>query len=140
MSAARKFAPVPTPETLPFWEKAAQHELWLPRCADTGKVFFPPRAHSPFSGGAVDWVRASGRGDLASYVINHRPAPGYEDEAPYAIALVRLEEGPILTSNIKGIPADPAHLRIGMKLEVQFEARGEVTVPQFGPVGKGEEA
>ncbi len=133
MSANKRYEPVPTPETRTFWDKAALHELWLPQCADTGKTFFPPREHSPFTGGAVRWVRASGRGALASYVINHRPAPGYEEEGPYVIALVRLEEGVLLTSNLKGVPADPSHLSIGMPLQVQFEERGSVKLPQFGP-------
>jgi hypothetical protein len=127
--------PVPTPETLTYWEMAARHELWLPKCADSSRFFFPPRERSPFTGGAVYWERASGRGRLASYVINMRPAPGYEEEAPYVIAIVALEEGPRLISNLLGVAPDPAALKIGMPLEVAFEDRGPITVPQFRLVG-----
>lgn len=126
-----KMLPQPTPETAVFWAKAAARELWLPRCLDTGRVFFPPRAASPFTGGAVDWVRVSGRARLASFVIAHRPAPGFEAEAPYVIALAELEEGPRMMTNLPGAPPDPAALVIGAALEVTFEARGEMVLPQF---------
>jgi len=127
--------PVPTPETRTYWEMAARHELWLPKCTDTLRFFFPPRERSPFTGGAVSWERASGRGRLASYVINIRPAPGYEEEAPYIIAIVALEEGPRLISNLIDVAPDPAVLKIGMALEVAFEVRGPITVPQFRLAG-----
>ncbi|HEX7854208.1 MAG TPA: Zn-ribbon domain-containing OB-fold protein [Sphingobium sp.] len=126
-----KFLPQPTPETRLFWDKARAGELWLPRCVDTGRVFFPPRAFSPFTGGAVDWVRASGRATLASYVIVHRPAPGFEGEVPYIVAMAALEEGPHLLTNLPGAPADPSGLVIGAPLELVFEERDGIVLPQF---------
>jgi uncharacterized OB-fold protein len=123
--------PKPTPETQLFWDKARAHELWLPQCADSGKVFFPPRAFSPFTGGAVTWVQASGRAKLASFAIIHRPSPGYESEAPYIVALAELEEGPRMMTNLPGSPADPSRLNIGAPLVVTFEARGDMVIPQF---------
>jgi uncharacterized OB-fold protein len=130
-----KALPTPTPETRTYWEMAAKHELWLPRCVDTEAFFFPPRERSPFTGGEVTWSRASGRATLASYVINHRPAPGYEDNGPYVIAIVKLAEGPQLIANLLDVAAEPQALSIGMPLEVVFETRGAITVPQFRPVG-----
>jgi uncharacterized OB-fold protein len=123
--------PIPTPETLPFWDKAHAGELWLPVCADSGRVFFPPRPFSPFTGGAVEWRRASGRAKLASFVICHRPAPGFQDEVPYIIALAELEEGPRLMTNLPGAPVDPAKLAIGAPLTLCFETRGEMAILQF---------
>lgn len=127
-------APVPavTPETRPYWDGAARHELWLPKCVESGNVFFPPQHVSPFTGGAVDWVRASGEATLASFIITHIPSPGYGPE-PYVIALVRLREGPILTANIRDVEPIPEKLAIGMPLRVVFESRGAVTLPQFVP-------
>lgn len=130
-----KMSPTATPETAFFWEKAAAHELWLPQCVDTARVFFPPRAFSPFTGGAVTWVRASGRARLASFVVAHRPAPGFEGELPYIIALAALEEGVHMMTNLPGSPPDPAALRIDAPLEVMFEARGVMVLPQFRVVG-----
>jgi uncharacterized OB-fold protein len=114
---------------------AAKHELWLPRCVDTGRFFFPPQETSPYTGGCIVWEKVSGRGTLASYVINHLPAPGFE--SPYVVALVQLEEGPRMTSNILGVPADPASLYVGMPLQVCFEQRGAMTLPQFAPAEPG---
>lgn len=125
-----------TPETRMFWDMAAQRELWLPRCVDTGRFFFPPLERSPLTGGEVTWARASGRARLASFVITHRAAPGYEEQAPYVIALAELEEGPRLTCNLLDVAADPAALTIGMPLEVAFEERGAITLPQFRPAAK----
>jgi len=127
-----KMTPTPTPETAVFWAKAAEGELWLPRCVDTGRFFFPPREFSPFTGGKIDWARASG---LASFIIAHRPAPGFEAEAPYIIALAELEEGPRLMTNLPGSKPDPAALKIGAPLEVVFEAQGDAVLPQFRVVG-----
>jgi uncharacterized OB-fold protein len=126
-----KMTPVPTPETQMYWDKARAHELWLPLCVDTGRYFFPPRLFSPFTGGAVEWRRASGRATLASFVIAHRAAPGYEGEVPYIVALAELEEGPRMLTNLPGAPCDPALLKIGASLTVTFEQRDAVTLPQF---------
>lgn len=126
-----KFLPQPSPETQMFWDKALVHELWLPKCVDSGRWFFPPRAFSPFTGGAVAWERASGRATLASYVIVHRPSPGFEGDGPYIVAMAELEEGPYLLTNLPGAPIDPAMLAIGSALEVMFEHRGNIALPQF---------
>jgi uncharacterized OB-fold protein len=137
MSEAPKLKPMPasTPDTAKYWEMAAKHEFWLPRCVDTGCFFFPPTDTSPFTGGNVHWEKASGRGTLASFVISHVAAPGFE--APYVIALVDLEEGPRLTSNLLDAPARPEALQIGMALEVAFEQRGDMSIPQFKLAARG---
>lgn len=75
----------------------------------------------------------SGRATLHTYVINHRPAPGFEADAPYAIAVVALDEGPRMMSNIVGIENTPENLVLDMALQVTFETRGEMTVPLFEP-------
>jgi len=71
-------------------------------------------------------------------VINHRPAPGFQDEGPYAIAVVQLEEGPRMMTNIVGLPATPEALELDMPLRVSFERRGDASLPVFGPSGPGE--
>lgn len=134
----QKPVPWPTPETQPFWDKVRERELWLPKCADTGRFFFPPRAFSPFTGGAVTWAKASGKAKLASFLINQRPSPGWEGEAPYIIALAELEEGVRLMTNLPGAPADPAALAIGAPLELVFEEREDMVIPQFRLAEDGE--
>lgn len=129
-----KAAPEPTPETAPYWEGANRGELLIQRCHGCGRNFFYPRARCPLcSSPEVTWEAASGRATLHTYLINHRPAPGFEHDAPYAIAVVELEEGPRMMTNIVGVPITPENLEVGMALEVRFEARGEQMVPVFTP-------
>jgi uncharacterized OB-fold protein len=135
-SDTAKFAPLPTPETAPFWDGCANGELRLQRCVHCVEVYFPPRPMCPKCWSTdVEWETVSGRGTLHSYVINYRPAPGFAEDAPYAIALVQLDEGPRLMSNIVDIDNVPEKLVLDMPLEVTFEQRGEITIPQFRPIG-----
>lgn len=130
-----KALPEVTPDSRPFWAAAAKGELWIQRCVTSGRFFFYPRSSSPFvTGGAVEWVRASGRATLYSYNIIHRPAPGYEN-GPYALAVVELEEGPRMMTNVVGVPNTPESLVLDMPLQVSFEQRGDVAVPVFEPRG-----
>lgn len=124
-----KFFPTPTPEANIFWDKAALGELWLPLCVETARAFFPPRSFSPFTGGPVSWTKASGRATLASYVIVHRPDPGFE--APYVVAVAELAEGPRLLTNLPGAPPYPDRLVLGAPLELTFEVRNDQAIPQF---------
>ena len=133
---ADKAVPVPTPETRPFWDGCAAGELRLQRCTDCGKPYFYPRSVCPACGSRnVEWFTASGRATLYSYVINHRPAPGFADDGPYAIAVVQLEEAPRMMTNLSGLPATPEALVLDMPLEGTFEPRGDVMLPQFKPAG-----
>jgi uncharacterized OB-fold protein len=76
---------------------------------------------------------ASGRGALASYVINERPHPAFD--GPYAIALVALEEGPRMMSNIVDCEQTPEALILDMPLQVKFEALSEeISLPVFAPL------
>jgi uncharacterized OB-fold protein len=130
----QKPTPVVTPETQQFWDAAQDEELQIQRCNTCLKHYFYPRPFCPhcFSWD-VAWVRVSGRATLHSYVINHRPMPGWEDEAPYAIAQVELEEGPRLMTSIVGIPNTPEDLVLDMALEVCFEDQSGMKVPKFRP-------
>ncbi|NYI91406.1 hypothetical protein HNR02_004729 [Amycolatopsis endophytica] len=124
---------MPTPETQPFFDAAARGELRIQRCLDCGRPFFHPRPCCPFCASAdLEWFTTSGRATLYSYTITHRPAPGFE--APYAIAVVQLAEGPRMMTNIVGVENTPGNLVLDMDLRVTFEQRGDVTIPQFTPV------
>ncbi|MEC9175924.1 MAG: Zn-ribbon domain-containing OB-fold protein [Pseudomonadota bacterium] len=133
MSSDGRVIPVPTPETQHYWDGAKAGELRLQRCTDCGHIYFPPRPFCPTCGSrSVEVFIASGRGRLFSYVINHLPSPGFTP--PFAIAVVELEEGPRLMSNIVGCPQTPEALQIDMPLEVTFERlTDEITLPQFKP-------
>ena len=97
-------------------------------------TYFPPRPFCP-SCGSRDVARfaASGRGTLYSYTIHYRRVPGFTP--PYSIAVVELEEGPRMMTNIVGCDQTPEALRLDMPVQVQFETLNEtICVPVFSPV------
>ena len=131
----RKPIPVPTPETEFFWRKTKDHELWIQRCVCSSEPFFYPRLHCPKTNSdKVEWFQASGRGTLYSYMINYRPAPGFEADAPYAIAIIELEEGPRMMGNIVGIENTPENLVLDMPLKVTFtDVTEDIAIPNWEP-------
>jgi hypothetical protein len=133
-----KPVPQPTPETRPFWDGTAAGELRIQRCLACRTPYFYPREVCPHCGSTtVEWFTTSGRATLYSYTITHRPAPGFADDVPYAIAVVQLAEGPRMMANIVGVANTPENLVLDMDLEVTFETRGDVALPQFTPAGTG---
>ena len=126
--------PAITPETKHFWEGAQSGELRLQRCAACAHVYFPPRPFCPQCASQdVCVFRASGRATLYSYVIHHRAAPGFTP--PYSIAVVQLEEGPRMMTNIVEVEQTPEALQLDMPLEVTFEQlTDEISLPLFRPV------
>ena len=127
--------PKPTPETQHYWDGTKAGELRLQRCKSCDGAYFPPRPFCPeCSSRDVEVFTASGKATLYSYVINHMKSPGFEP--PYAIAVVELEEGPRLMSNIVDCPQTPEALVLDMPLEVTWEVlTDEITLPQFRPAG-----
>jgi uncharacterized OB-fold protein len=125
--------PAPTPETKHFWDGTKLGELRLQCCARCQQTYFPPRPFCPRCASRdVSVVKATGKGRLFSYVIHHRPAPGFTP--PYAIAVVELDEGPRMMTNIVGCPQTPEALVLDMRLEVTFEKLSEhITLPFFKP-------
>jgi uncharacterized OB-fold protein len=133
MTVSARARPLPTPETRHFWDGTAEGELRLQRCDACSNVYFPPRPFCPACASrAVTVFKASGKATLYSYVISHRPAPGFT--TPYAIAVVELAEGPRMMTNIVDCPQTPAALGLDMNLEVAFEKLDDnCTLPLFRP-------
>ena len=124
--------PVPTPETMHYWEGTALGELRFQRCRACDATYFPPQPFCPeCASDDIEIVRSSGRGFLYSYVITERAAPGFT--APYVIAVVELDEGPRLLTNLVDVEPDPDVLPIDLPVEVVFETVGEVALPMFRP-------
>jgi uncharacterized protein len=124
--------PTPTPETAPFWEAATAGRLSVQRCRPCGRHYFYPRSFCPRCLSAdVEWADLSGRGRLISYVINYRPFPPTDGDAPQVIALVELEEGVRMLTNIIDSPAEPEALPLDAPVSVAFEPRGDLKVPVF---------
>jgi uncharacterized OB-fold protein len=82
----------------------------------------------------VGLLKASGRAVLWSYIINQRPRADMGTE-PHAIALVKLEEGPVMMTNIVDCPQTPQALQLDMPLQVRFVKQNDaITLPLFAPV------
>ncbi len=128
--------PEPTPETKEFWEGAKRGELRIQRCRACKQAYFYPRPFCPnCSSRDVEWFTASGRGKLHTYVISHRPAYGFQDWTPYVIAIVQLDEGPRMMTNIIGVDATPESLPIDLPVEVTWDPQNDdITLPLFRPV------
>jgi uncharacterized OB-fold protein len=127
--------PAITAETRPFWDGCRQGELRYQVCRACGGPQFYPRALCARCGATeLDWRRSSGEGTIHALTVVHRaPSPAFRDAVPYAIALVDLAEGFRMMANVVG--TDPTRLAIGDRVRVVFEARGDVTLPQFTPAG-----
>ena len=136
MLAPGRAKPKPTPETKHFWDGCKAGELRLQRCTRCAQTWFPPRPFCPACACRdVEIYKASGRATLYSYVISHRPHPGFGTD-PYAIAVVTLEEGPRMMTNVVECPQTPEALVLDMPLEVTFEQQArdeEIFIPLFKP-------
>lgn len=125
--------PEPTIEatTATYWQAAAEQRLLLPRCRACARVHHHPRGLCPYCWSSdLDWVEAAGTGEVVTFSVVHQP-PSPAFSVPYVLAVVELREGPRMMTNI--IDVDPAHVTVGMAVEVTFEQRSTTTLPQFRP-------
>jgi uncharacterized OB-fold protein len=128
--------PTPTELSRGFWTAAAEHRLVIPCCPGCGTRFFPPERLCPTCGSA-DWEYADTRGaaTVTSYTVVHR-APSPDFEPPYVLAVVELEGGGRMLTNIVG--ADPAAVATGMPVHVVFLDQPDgLALPVFEPIAGG---
>ena len=113
-----KAVPHPNAETQFYWDKVRRTSSGF-SAATTAASPTSTRASSAPTASArnVEWFQTSGKGKLHTYMINHRPPPAFEDDAPYAIAIVELDEGVRMMTNILGIENTPENLVLDMPLE-----------------------
>jgi uncharacterized protein len=124
MTAARPL-PEETPLTAPFWQAARERRLVIQRCTSCGRLRWPPEA-ACYDCGSLDheWADMKGRATLYTWTIAHPPLlPYFQQRAPWPIAIVQLEEGPRLVTNLTGIESD--QFEIGMELEAAFADIGD---------------
>lgn len=130
--------PLPTlsDDNRPFWEAAQQEELRMQQCLDCHHVRYPinhvcPKCLSE----RAEWKRLSGRGTVFSYIVFHQVYhAGFARDVPYNVAMIQLEEGPRMISNVVGVPTDA--VKVGDAVEVCFDkVTDEVTIPRFRLAG-----
>ena len=118
--------PVPrqlSPElTQPFWDAAKRHELIIPRCRKCGSYFWFPREMCPFClERDWEWTQASGNARLHTFTVVRQPQnPSFQEDTPYAYAMVELVEGVRMISNITNCDI-PDGLEVDMQLVVDFD-------------------
>jgi uncharacterized protein len=134
--AAPAALPVPRPDadSARFWAATLAGRLELPRCRSCDRLVWYPRRRCPRClGDDLDWEVLSGLGTVyASTVVNRAPSESFESEVPYVVALVDLDEGARLMTNIVGCP--PETVAIGMRVTVTFRrVSDEAALPLFAP-------
>ena len=139
MADLKAFTPVPLPETQRYWAAARRHALELPYCTACRAFHYYPRAVCPQClSGDLEWRPVSGRGRLHTFTVAHRGPKDFPLGTPYVLAIVELEEGPRLMTNLVGVPADPGAVHIGMEVEVTFmDVSDTAALPHFRPVEEG---
>jgi len=130
--------PKPLPEingdNKEFWIGCKEHKLKFQKCKACGHVRWPPSAICPMCySQEIQWVVARGKGKVYSFVVYHVAYhPGFENEVPYVVADVELEEGPRLLTNIVDYPHN--EVKCDMPVEVTWEdITEEFSLPKFKP-------
>lgn len=134
--AYRKPVPTVTPWSAPFWAGCRKGELLIQQCQDCGVLNFYPKLYcAGCLSSNLEWVKASGRGKVYSYMTVYAFQPTeFAEDVPYVVAIVELDEGVRMMSNIVGCIPDEVHC--DMNVEVVFEkATEEFTLPKFKPIG-----
>ena len=134
MTEYTKPLPTITDENREFWEGAKRGKLRMQKCGDCGHIRYPishvcPKCLSY----NFNWTDLSGRGEVFSYIVFYQLYnKAFEKDIPYNVALVQLEEGPRMYSNVVGVDNDA--VKVGDKVEVTFDpVTPEVTIPRFKP-------
>ncbi len=124
-------APIPDPESAPYWAATLEGRLMVQHCARCDRHQLYARAHCLACRGPVEWVTSAGVGTVYSFtVIRQNPSRSFRHLIPFVVALVDLDEGPRMMSNIVG--CDPDAVAIGARVKVRFEPVSEhASLPLF---------
>lgn len=136
MAEPVKPLPIPDPVTRSFWDSLKAHAIRLQRCDACGRLVFYPRAVCPSClSDELVWTPVSGRGVVHAFTIPHRhPNPAFGAHVPYVVALIELDEGVRMLSNLVGVDPTPIAVRIGMPVEIVYDdVTNEITLPRFRP-------
>lgn len=125
--------PVPDGSSAKYWAAAAAGEMLLQACRSCGAYQFYPRLACRECGGVPEWRKASGRGIVHTFTVIHQNGSrAFRERVPYVVAMVELEEGPRMMSNV--VDCLPEEVHIGMPVVVCFVTVEEgVAIPQFRP-------
>jgi len=131
-----RMAPPVSPLTEPFWDATRDEKLLVQWCTAHDHAVFYPREACPISlEPTLEWRDATGLGTVYSYTIESKPMnPGLRAMAPYVVALIELDEGVRMLSNVIGCA--PEDVSVGMPVRVTWEPLEDGrNLPQFEPRG-----
>jgi len=128
-----------TPLNEPYWKSLAEGRLVYQRCRACRHAWLPARSHCPQClSDDREWAPASGKARLVSWIVYHHAYhESVADRLPYTVAVVELDEGPRLTSNVVDA-GDPEQLTIDQQLMLKIEREGDLFLPRFVPVPRHE--
>lgn len=132
MKDYKKPLPKPLPWSKFFWDSCKQEKLFIQRCKDCGKNIFYPKLYCPFClSREVGWFQATGKGRIYTYMVVYAYQPTeFDEDVPYVIAVIDLEEGVRMMSNI--VDSDVKDIRCDAPVEVIFDkVTKEFTLPKF---------
>jgi uncharacterized protein len=132
MSEYSKPLPKPSAVSRPFWDAAKRHELILQQCGGCKAFIYYPRDRCPQClSEQLQWRPVSGRGKVYSYTVVRRASTRSFADQPYVLAIVELDEGVRMTTNVE---AAPESLKVGMPVAVWFDdVTPERTLVKFKP-------
>ena len=132
MSEYTKPLPEIRPWTAPFWKGAQLGKLMLQRGKNTGKLIMYPKKYSPYDiWEQLEWIEASGKGTIYTFYVVEKNAPtAFSEDLPFCVAIVELEEGVRMCTNIVGCDMSP--IRIGAPVHAVFTpVTDEITLVNF---------
>ena len=136
MEATETTMPAPERDALntPYWDSLANGALSFQRCSSCGHAWLPARSECPSClADQWRWEKAGGGAKLISWVVYHVAFhPAFAKRLPYNVAVVELDEGPRLISNVVGV-ADAETLTIDQRLQLVIEDESGTAVPRFRP-------
>lgn len=123
--------PVPSKVSQPFWDSCKAERMQLQRCEDCGTyLHYPVYVCPECASRKLAWTPVSGRGTV--YTFSTATKSSFETDGPLIVALIELEEGAMMVSNLQN--AAPETVCIGMPVKVRYEkVSDEITLPMFEP-------
>ena len=133
VAGVKKSIPIPDGDSRIYWDGCNEEKLLIQHCVDCNNHIIYPRVVCPYCmSDRLEWIESSGKGKVYSFTIARRGAgPAFVDDTPYVVALVDLDEGVRMMSNIINI--DIEEVRCEMPVEVVFREREGMKIPMFQP-------
>jgi uncharacterized OB-fold protein len=118
---------------LPFWEACRDGKFLLHRCARCNRHYWPATRCIEHGAEAMGWVESAGKGEVYTYtIVHHAYTPAMKGKTPYAVAVVKLDEGPFYHTNIIDCPPDK--VAVGMRVQAtMIPHETGLTIPVFRP-------